>query len=200
MTAVAGLSIASAPDVAHYFPFFQRLATGNIVGSGVATGLAAVVAATIFVSLGMWIVKRECSDCLTTLRKLMAPIPDTGQLSTSVSISGSQMIVFKTTFYMLTIIGAIWLFTIGAVLFAIGAFSFSEWESETVANGAIYMSAFAFMLIITVAIIFPALLLLQPYRLWRVVRDEKEAITPRQRFRGKASSSCRIYISTYLVA
>ena len=59
VTAVAGLSIASAPDVAHYFPFFNRLTTGNIVGSGVATGLAAVVAATIFVSIGMWVVKRE---------------------------------------------------------------------------------------------------------------------------------------------
>lgn len=59
MTAVAGLYIAPAPDIAHYLPFFSRLSVGNQLGSGIATGLAAVVAAIIFVSLGMWIMKRK---------------------------------------------------------------------------------------------------------------------------------------------
>lgn len=88
---------------------------------------------------------------------------------------------------MLTIVGALWLFTIGAIIFSLGAFSFSQRESETVANGAIYMSAFAFMLIMSVSIAFPAVLLLQPIRLWRVIREERDAITPRQRFRGMIS-------------
>ena len=112
-------------------------------------------------------------------------------------LSGGVLHSKEETITFCSIFAGIWLFTIGAVLFAIGAFSFSERESETIANGAIYMSAFAFMLIISVAIVFPGLLLLQPYRLWRVVRDEREAITPRQRFRGE--TSCRIY-NPYLVA
>lgn len=96
-----------------------------------------------------------------------------------------QITVFKTVFYMLvTVLGA-WLFTVGAVLFAFGALSTSVAESSTVANGAIYMSAFAMALIVNVAIIAPALLMLQPFHLWRVLREEKTAVTPRQRFRGK---------------
>ena len=77
------------------------------------------------------------------------------------------------------------------MLFTFGAFSMDVNESLTVANGAIYMSAFAMALILTVAIIVPAFLLLQPMRLWRVLRDEKAAITPRQRFRGECVFSGR---------
>ncbi len=39
--------------------------------------------------------------------------------------------------------------------------------------------------LMTLAIIFPALLMLQPVRLWRVLKEEKAAVTPRQRFRGE---------------
>lgn len=96
-----------------------------------------------------------------------------------------QLFVFKTIFYVMSIVGAIWLFAVGAILFSMGAFNLHVGESQSVANGAIYMSAFAMMLIINVAVIFPGILLLQPMRLWRVVRAEQEAITPRQRFRGE---------------
>ena len=95
------------------------------------------------------------------------------------------MATFKVIFYTLVIIGSVWLFTVGAILFAFEAFSTSTPESPVVADGAIYMSAFAMVLIVNLAIIFPALLMLQPVRLWRVLKDEKAAVTPRQRFRGE---------------
>lgn len=56
--------------------------------------------------------------------------------------------------------------------------------TTSVANGAVYMSILALALVLNVAIIFPACLVLQPLRLWRVIRAEKHAVTPRQRFRG----------------
>lgn len=95
--------------------------------------------------------------------------------------------MFKAVFYMLVAVDGVWLFTAGTILFTFGAFSTSTAESSTVANGAIYMSAFAMTLIVNVAVIAPALLMLQPFHLWRVLREERTAVTPRQRFRGEAS-------------
>ncbi|KAF7326857.1 MPN domain-containing protein [Mycena venus] len=57
-------------------------------------------------------------------------------------------------------------------------------RTESVANGAIYMAILALSVLFTCAIIFPGLLLLQPLRLWTVLRAEKSAVTPRQRFRA----------------
>lgn len=110
---------------------------------------------------------------------------DCGQLRNTVSLSGSQLAVFKTVFYLLVGVGGMWLFAVGAVLFAFGALSRSLDRSLTVANGAIYMSAFAMILIVNVAIISPALLMIQPFHLWQVLRGERSAVTPRQRFRGQ---------------
>ncbi|KAI0785000.1 hypothetical protein C8Q75DRAFT_777072 [Abortiporus biennis] len=166
LTAVAGLSIASAPEVAHYFPFLEPLASGNDFGAGLATCLAAALAFSLFVSIAL-VAVHYC-----------------GGLTSSVSVSGSQLIIFKSIFYVLTLVAGVWLFAIGAILFTMGAFNLNAKESQTVANGAIYMSAFAMVLIVNIAVIFPALLLLQPARLWRVLQEEKAAITPRQRFRA----------------
>jgi calcium permeable stress-gated cation channel len=47
------------------------------------------------------------------------------------------------------------------------------------------MSILALSIVISLAVISPALLLLQPVRLWRVLRAERQALTPRQRFRGR---------------
>lgn len=102
----------------------------------------------------------------------------------SISISGGQLNEFKITFYFLAIVAALWLVTVGALLFALQAFSTSTGEATSVADGSIYLSALALTIIIQVAIIFPGLLLLQPYRLWRTVRTQRHAITPRQRFRS----------------
>jgi len=53
-----------------------------------------------------------------------------------------------------------------------------------VASGSIYIGAFLLALVLSVAIIAPGLLMLQPIRAWRLLRAEKRAITPRQRFRA----------------
>jgi nitric oxide reductase large subunit len=103
----------------------------------------------------------------------------------SVSVSSGQLLVFKITFFILTAAAIIGLITVGALLFAVPTFSAGGPKSQTVANGSIYMSALAMVIVLNVAVIFPALLLLQPFRLWRVRRAEKEAVTPRQTFRGE---------------
>ena len=102
----------------------------------------------------------------------------------SISVSGNQLLIFKITFFVLTAVGTIWLVAIGAILFSMQALNTSAMSTETISNGSVFMSILCLALIINVAIIFPALLLLQPLRLWRVLRAEKQAMTPRQRFRG----------------
>ena len=98
------------------------------------------------------------------------------------------MTAFGTTFVVLTVMGGLWLTAIGAVLYAVNAFQ-DGGATETVADGSILMTVLALALIINIAIVAPGLLMLQPFRLWWVVRDERRAITPRQRFRGKPSHS-----------
>jgi calcium permeable stress-gated cation channel len=93
--------------------------------------------------------------------------------------------VYKATFIFLTFITAVVIVVVGALLFAMQAFSTGETPSRSVANGSIYMAALLLTIIVQIAIIFPGILLLQPSRLWNVVRAEKQAITPRQRFRGE---------------
>jgi hypothetical protein len=93
-------------------------------------------------------------------------------------------------FYMLVGIGAIWLITVGALIYTLQAFNSDSGRTETIANGALYMSILALSLVFTVAIVFPGLLLLQPIRLWRLLRAEKRALTPRQRFRGAFNILC----------
>ena len=102
----------------------------------------------------------------------------------SVSISANQLLIFKVTFFVLTAAGALWLIAIGAILFSMQALSTNTNPTTSVANGAVYMSVLALSLVLNVAIIFPACLVLQPFRLWHVIRAEKHAVTPRQRFRG----------------
>lgn len=105
--------------------------------------------------------------------------------------------MFKTVFYILTIVGGVVLFTAGAVLFAMHSWSIDIGSSTSVADGIIYMSVLALLLLLVVAVTFPGLLLLQPIRLVHVVRNEREAITSRQRFRGE-SIELRFHI-TFLI-
>lgn len=93
--------------------------------------------------------------------------------------------MFKITFFVLTAIAVIWLIGVGAVLFAIGALSISTKQTANVTSGAIYMSLLALSIILSIAVIVPGCLLLQPFRLWRVLQAERAAVTPRQRFRGE---------------
>lgn len=107
----------------------------------------------------------------------------------SVSLIRCRFTTFKAIFYAILCVGSIWLFTLAAILFAFAAFDNNTMQTLTVATGAIYAGVFAMALILTVATIAPALLLLQPARLWRVLREEKHALTPRQRFRGQCLHS-----------
>ncbi|KAJ6620255.1 hypothetical protein B0H10DRAFT_2163535 [Mycena sp. CBHHK59/15] len=171
LTAAAGLSLTTAPDVAHYLPFLSPLLSStDTVGAGVATVLAPAVAATLFIALAVAVVNWS------------------SHIKGSVSVSGTQLFVFRAMFYILVAIGAIWLITVGALVYTLQAFNADSdstlQQSQSVANGAIYMSILALSLIFTVAIVFPGLLLLQPIRLWHVLRAEKRALTPRQRFRA----------------
>jgi hypothetical protein len=87
------------------------------------------------------------------------------------------------TFFILTV-APLWLITVGALMYAMQAFSIQSQISKYVAHGAIYMGILALSIVVIVAIAFPALLLLQPARLWHVLQAERQAITPRERFRG----------------
>lgn len=93
--------------------------------------------------------------------------------------------VFKFTFFVLTIMAAVWLVAIGALLFAMRAFSVGRLMTQSIADGLIYMSALVLTIVFTAVIVLPGLLLLQPVRLWHIIRAQRHAVTPRQRFRGK---------------
>ncbi|KAF7373376.1 MPN domain-containing protein [Mycena sanguinolenta] len=175
LTAAAGLALATAPDVAHYLPFLAPLLSSKSVGDNIASGLATVlapaVAVVLFVSLAVAIINFSA------------------HVRGSVSVSGTQLFVFQAMFYVLVGIAAIWLITVGALIYTLQAFNNagaggSDGRTENVANGAIYMAILALSVVFTCAIIFPGLQLLQPHRLWTVLRAEKRAVTPRQRFRA----------------
>lgn len=116
---------------------------------------------------------------------------ESSRLISTASVSANQLIIFKTAFYLLTFIAAIWLTAAGAILYAFGALSTNTSRAKTISDGAIYISVLLLAIVINVAIISPALLMLQPLRLRRVLRNEKEAVTPRQRFRGESIDSAR---------
>ena len=102
----------------------------------------------------------------------------------TISISAGQRIVMKAMFYMVVSVSVIGLVVAGAILYAFGALSQGVRRSETVADGSIYIAILLLAIVINVAITSPALLVLQPLRLRRVLNAERAAKTPRQRFRG----------------
>jgi hypothetical protein len=102
----------------------------------------------------------------------------------TISVSAGQRIVIKAMFYMIVAISVIGLVAAGALLYAFGALSEGTRVSETVADGSIYIAILLLAIVINVAITSPALLMLQPLRLRRILSAERVAKTPRQRFRG----------------
>jgi hypothetical protein len=172
LTAVAGLALGATSSVEHYLPFFRPLSDhGNLV-SGLATSLAPAIGATLFSVIALTIVKWAAG------------------WSGVVSLSGVRMLSVKLVFYTMTVMVAAFTITAGALLFASEAFRREVGIVKTVATGCVYMSAFAFVLVINVAVLFPGLMLLQPVRLWSVLHSEQDAVTPRQRFRA-------VYPTTY---
>lgn len=182
--AVAGLALGTAPNFTHYLGFLSPLTNRNDWISGLATGLAAAVAATLFIAITVAILHCEHPFASFVFQADCEALPDATRLSTAVSISALELTSFKITFWVITLIGFLMLTAIGSILFAIGAFSRSTQRSATVANGSVYMSALMLAIVINLAIIAPGLLVLQPLRLWRTTRAERNAVTPRHRFRG----------------
>ena len=56
VAAATGLSLATAPDVAHYLPFLSGLLTAHPIAVGVATIFAPAVLATAFICLALFII------------------------------------------------------------------------------------------------------------------------------------------------
>ena len=56
---MAGLTVAAAPEFAHYLPFFLPLSTGNNLGSGISICLAAAIAVVLFMAIGLYFVQCE---------------------------------------------------------------------------------------------------------------------------------------------
>ena len=104
----------------------------------------------------------------------------------TISISAGQRVVIKAMFYLIVGVAVIGLVVAGALLYAFGALSIGTRVSKTVADGSIYITILVLAIIINIAIASPALLLLQPLHLRHVLRAERTARTPRQRFRGRS--------------
>ncbi|TFL07410.1 hypothetical protein BDV98DRAFT_557831 [Pterulicium gracile] len=172
LTASIGLALAGAPDVTTYLPFLGPLSGTSSLWAGVATTLAPAVAAVVFITLSIGFIHWAAN------------------LKGTPSVSAGQLLTFKLVFAVLCAISTACVVVVGALLFTVPNFNPSEGlqrpesNSRVLAEGAIYMSILAFSIVITVAFIVPGIFLLQPHRLWRVVKTERSAITPRQRFRA----------------
>lgn len=70
-------------------------------------------------------------------------------------------------------------------MFALQAFADGSHHARSIASGAVYITVLILTIVILIAVVVPGLLLLQPMRLWNVLRAERQAVTPRQRFRGE---------------
>jgi hypothetical protein len=189
--AAAGLAVATSPDFAHYLPFFQSMANDSDFSTGLATVLAPSVAATLFILIAILALHGEHEQSLGAgngLRYIFLTV--SARLVGTISISAGQRIVIKAMFYMVVSIAVIGLVTAGALLYAFGALSQGVRRSETVADGSIYIGILLLAIVINIAMTSPALLMLQPLRLRRVLSAEKAAKTPRQRFRGMTVISC----------
>ena len=103
-----------------------------------------------------------------------------------ISISASQLFAFKFTFFLAVMI-TVWLIFVGAFLFSLQAFSIDGTEAISVANGSISTSVLMLAIVTTFVVISPGLFLLQPKHMLQVIRAQRDAVTPRQRFRGELS-------------
>lgn len=79
----------------------------------------------------------------------------------------------------------IWLAVIGGLLYSLQAFSADEAEAVSVADGSISSSILMLAIVTCFAIFYPGLLLLQPMHALQTTHAQRDAVTPRQRFRGQ---------------
>lgn len=166
MAAAAGLALAPVPDFAHYVPFLSVLDNDDFT-SGLATVLASAVGATLFILAALGLLQFAARFVAT------------------VSVSAGQLLVFKTAFYVVLVVVVMWLVTAGALIFATHTFAvIPGGDVGAVADGSVYISILVLAIILNFAFIAPGLLMLQPFRLRRVLSTYKASTTPRQRFRG----------------
>ncbi|KAH7886005.1 hypothetical protein F5I97DRAFT_1876997 [Phlebopus sp. FC_14] len=165
LTAASGLALGMAPNISHYLPFFQTLSIHDGVASGLATCLVPAFAVCIFICIAVSIIGWAA------------------QWNRVASVFAVQFLTLKILYTVFVAVAAL-VVTVGSLLFALGAFSEGREVTKTIADGLVYMGAFALVIVLTVAVIVPGLLLLQPVRLLTVLRSEKHALTPRQRFRA----------------
>jgi calcium permeable stress-gated cation channel len=59
LSAVAGLLLATSPGMAQYLPFFRNLQTWNKIPSGIVTVLIPTIAATIFITAVVVVIRRK---------------------------------------------------------------------------------------------------------------------------------------------
>jgi hypothetical protein len=59
LTAVAGLLLATCPDVAELLPFFRGLQTWNKIPTGIVTVLIPTIAATVFIAAVVLVIRRK---------------------------------------------------------------------------------------------------------------------------------------------
>ena len=141
------------------------------------------MAATLFLLLAISALHRKYrSNFSGAINRLTLAV--SARLVGTISVSAGQRIVIKAMFYMIVCVAAIGLITAGAILYAFGALSEGTRRSKTVADGSIYIAILLLAIVINVTLTSPALLMLQPLRLRRILSAEKTAKTPRQRFRG----------------
>ncbi|KAF8628209.1 hypothetical protein AX15_003997 [Amanita polypyramis BW_CC] len=176
LTAASGLSLATAPDVAHFLPFLNPLLKSNTLASGIATVLAPVIAVIVFLTTTLLVV-----DWGTNVYGY-------------ISISASQLFSFKFTFFS-AVMATIWLVLVGALLFSLQAFSIDKTEAISMADGSISTGVLMLAIVTSFVIISPGLLLLQPKHILRVIWAQRDAVTPRQRFRGNPLVNCFIYLA-----
>lgn len=124
-------------------------------------------------------------NLIYAIHYLITDVTDANEYDGSISYSSAQLSLMKAIFRLLTFVATAWFIAVGACVFSIQVLGHGG-ASKTVstANGAIYFAAFLVAMVLTVSTIAPALLALQPQRIYSVFNAYRDAITPRQRFRG----------------
>ncbi|KAG8890809.1 hypothetical protein FRB98_004854 [Tulasnella sp. 332] len=168
---VVGLAYASAPNFAKNISFLKPIAASDShnFGIAIASTLAPAVAGTLFIVLALRFVHHS------------------SRFTGKPSVATTRLAEFQAMFAILAVVCVIWLVTIGGILFATDALANGSAQAPTVAEGAVYIAILMMLILFNLAIISPGLLLLQPLQTWKVMRAQRKAATPRQRFRGQNS-------------
>ncbi|KAG9015185.1 hypothetical protein FRB94_004304 [Tulasnella sp. JGI-2019a] len=165
---VVGLAYAGAPNFARELPFLRPLDASdnhNLVVT-LATTLAPAVAGTIFIAFALWFIHHS------------------SRFTGKPSVATTRLAEFEAIFTVLVVICGVLLVVIGGILFATSALANGSAQGTTVAEGAVYIAILMMLIMFNLAIIAPGLLLLKPVRLWKLIRQQRKSITPRQNFRA----------------